>query len=900
VPDILADLQAALTGRYRIERELGRGGMATVYLAHDLRHDRPVALKVLKPELAYALGPERFLREIRLAARLQHPHILSVYDSGAVESGRGGSSGSGGSSGPVGAGGPEILWFTMPYVEGETLRARLAREKQLPVDEALRLTREVALALDYAHRQGVIHRDIKPENILLSDNQALVADFGISRAVGGRGDERLTDTGVVVGTPAYMSPEQAAGERELDGRTDVYSLGAVLYEMLAGEPPYTGATPQVLLAKRLTGDIPHVSRVRSAVPAPVERALEKALASNPADRFPTPAEFARALPASSTHGTEIAAPPRLSSRRALPLRLTLLGLGLAAAIALVLWFARNRRSAAGPASPSRLAVLPFENLGAPGNDYIADGITDAVRGKLISVPGIQVIARSSSTQYKKTPKSPQQIGRELDVQYLLTGTVRWDEPRPGQGRLQVSPELIDVAHATAKWQQPFDAPLTDVFQVQADIAGRVAGALGVALGAGERQALSDRPTANLEAYDAFLRGEQVSVGLSAASLLPVQRAIPQYARAVALDSSFAPAWAQLSRANSLLYFRGTGSAILADAALRAAERALALAPDRPEGYLALGDYHANVSGEYQAALKQYGEGRRLSPANADLLTATALAEQRLGNWDQALNHLEQARRLDPRAAFAARRYAYALLWLRRIDEARAAYDRALALDPANLGTIEQEAMLSLMQGDLAGARAVIRAAPREVDTTELVAYVANYWDLVWLLDDQQRKLLVRLTPEPFGGDRGGWGLSLAQGYALSGRPDLARAYGDSARIAIEAEVRQNRSNTGARMYWAMALAYAERTAEAVREGERVIAERPLSRDSYIGAYNRHMLARIYLMAGKPDQAIAQLEELHRIPYFLTPGWLRIDPTFQALRGNPRFMRLVGRAGNMGT
>src|SRR5687768_14116743 len=258
--------------------------MATVYLAHDLRHDRSVALKVLRPELAHVVGADRFLREIRLCARLQHPHILSVHDSGE-------------------AGGQ--LWFTMPYVEGETLRSRLAREKQLPIGDALRITTEVADALTYAHQHGVIHRDIKPENILLSGNHALVADFGIARALRGgaagqRGseDERLTETGMSLGTPQYMSPEQSVGERELDARTDVYSLGCVLYEMLAGEPPFTGPNPQSVLAKRLSEPVPHVRSTREVPPA-IDHAVTRALARSPADRFATAAEFADALRATS-------------------------------------------------------------------------------------------------------------------------------------------------------------------------------------------------------------------------------------------------------------------------------------------------------------------------------------------------------------------------------------------------------------------------------------------------------------------------------------------------------------------------------------------------------------------------------------------------------------------------
>ena len=264
VPQDPTALAEALRDRYVLERELGRGGMATVYLARDLRHDRLVALKVLLPDLARSLGAERFLREIRTAARLQHPHILSVHDSGEAAG---------------------QLWFTMPYVEGETLRRRLERERQLPIDDALRIAREVADGLDCAHRHGVVHRDIKPENILLSEGHALVADFGISRALAPDGPgEALTETGVAVGTPAYMSPEQATGQA-VDARTDVYALGVVLYEMLAGEPPFTGPTPQAVIAKRFHTDAVPLRAVRSAVPQHVDRAVARALARVPTDRF---------------------------------------------------------------------------------------------------------------------------------------------------------------------------------------------------------------------------------------------------------------------------------------------------------------------------------------------------------------------------------------------------------------------------------------------------------------------------------------------------------------------------------------------------------------------------------------------------------------------------------------
>jgi tetratricopeptide (TPR) repeat protein len=289
VTDLLSHVQAALAGGYAIERELGRGGMARVYLAQDLKHRRPVAIKVLAPELAAALGRERFLREIETAARLSHPHILPLHDSGEADG---------------------FLYYVMPYVEGESLRDRLDREKQLAIADAVTITCAVANALSYAHSHDVVHRDVKPENILLSNDEAIVADFGIAAAIDAAGGGKLTRTGIVLGTPAYMSPEQGAGDRALDGRSDVYSLGCVLYEMLAGEPPFTGPTSQAIIAKRFTDPVPSARRLRETVPLPMDQAIAKALARAPADRFATAHQFAEALRASAeVRPGAVATPP---------------------------------------------------------------------------------------------------------------------------------------------------------------------------------------------------------------------------------------------------------------------------------------------------------------------------------------------------------------------------------------------------------------------------------------------------------------------------------------------------------------------------------------------------------------------------------------------------------------
>ena len=870
-------LQAAFGAHYAIERELGRGGMATVYLARDLRHERLVALKVLRPDLGAALGPERFAREIKLAAGLQHPHIVAVHDSGVTAAGQ--------------------LWFTMPYVEGESLRARLEREKQLPVDDALRITHEVADGLAYAHEQGVIHRDIKPENILLSRGHAMVADFGVARAMGIGGDaggQRLTETGMALGTPAYMSPEQGTGERALDARTDVYALGCVLYEMLSGEPPYTGATAQVILAKRVTGEVPSVRRLRPAVPMPVDVALTKALAPVPADRFASVSTFAQAL--QSTGGSESPAlPTPRSDRRA---RGVAIGAAVALAIALVIGIgvvavrqrgAASSASAVAAGSPVRLAVLPFDNLGDSADAYFADGMTDAVRGKLTAIPGLEVIAPASSAQYRKTTKTPQQIGQELGVRYLLVGKVRWAK-LPGQPqRVEVSPALVEVSSAADKWEQPFDALLTDVFQVQADIAAKVAQQLQITLNPIGQQTLEQRPTTNLDAYDAYLRGREAENGASGSE----RRAAEWYQTAVNRDSTFALAWAALAGAHTAMYASGVPTPADAEAARVAAERAVALAPDLPEAHDVLGGYYAVVHDDYARAEAEVQAGLRLSPNNALLVRDAAYAEISFGHWDRAIVLTERATQLDPRNVNTALDLGWQYLYLRQYADARRVLDRVLATVPGRWDAMQFRAKVDLAQGDLPAARAIMRTASSTADTAGLVVFLSAS-HIAWALDSAQERVLRGLGPGAFDNDRGVWGLVMAQEYALRGEGARARAYADSARLAYEAHLRVTPNDANLHAQHGVALAYLGRRDEAVAEGKRGVALVPMSTDAFSGPAYLHQLARIYILVGEPEQALDQLEPLLKLPYYLSPGWLRIDPNFAPLRGNPRFDKLISQ------
>src|SRR5437899_411277 len=473
--DSVARLRAALAGRYTIERELGRGGMATVYRAGDVKHRRTVAIKVLRPELASQLGPDRFLREVEIAASLNHPHILALYDSGDADG---------------------FLFYVLPYVEGESLRDKLARERQLSVEDALRITRQVAAALGYAHARNVIHRDIKPENILLHEGEAMVTDFGIALAVSAAADDRLTLTGLAVGTPVYMSPEQALGERELHARSDVYSLGCVLYEMLAGEPPFTGPTAQAVIAKRLVDPVPAVRRLRDAVPEGVERALMGALARVPADRFASAAAFAEAL---ATPG--VVRPPR----------------------------------------PRSVAVLPFVNLSAdPENEYFADGITEDVIAQLSKVGALQVTSRTSVMPFKKREQGLREIAAKLQVATLLEGSVR----RAGD-RVRIVAQLIDAAADQHLWAETYDRQLTDIFEIQADVALHIAAALKAELSADEKTRIHKEPTSDLQAYQLYLQGRHCFIRYTPEGM---RKGIEYFEQAIQRDPSYALAYASVALA----------------------------------------------------------------------------------------------------------------------------------------------------------------------------------------------------------------------------------------------------------------------------------------------------------------------------------------------------------------
>jgi TolB-like protein/Flp pilus assembly protein TadD len=876
-------------GTYEIVGPLGSGGMGEVYRARDNKLKRDVAIKVLPAEMSNdAESLARFEREALAVASLSHPNILAIHDFGR-ENGS--------------------VYAVTELLEGDTLRGRMSGGA-LPRHQALGYALQIAAGLAAAHEKGVVHRDLKPENVFVTRaGHVKILDFGLAKKVEETGPEDQTSAptgadhtapGTVLGTAGYMSPEQVRG-LAVDHRSDIFSFGTILYEMLSGKRAFKRDTPSDTMAAIMRDEPPELSDSGRDIPVSLDHIVKHCLEKDRNSRFQSARDVAFALTEASAPSTAVTSGVHiLREKPASPWRkLAIVGIGLVvlAAAALLFWKRPHAGVASGAPGVKRVAVLPFENLGAPEDDYFADGIADQVRGKLTSLPGVEVIARGSSTPYKKTTKTPQEIAKELSANYLLTATVRWQKAG-GASRVQVNPELVEIKSdgpPASKWQQPFDAALTDVFQVQSDIASKVAGALGLALGEGQRAQLSEKPTQNLAAYDAFLKGDEASAALSRNDAPSLRRALVSYEQAVALDPQFALAWSRISQAYSLLYGNGTQTAELAGRARDLADKAIALAPNGPYGYEALALYYRLVAFDAARAREQYSKGLQLEPGNSDLMRGVGRTEAMTGHWEEALERFRQAERLDPRGVSNKSAVGDALQRLRRTGEARESFERLLTLAPNNLNAIEALVMTYLQDGDLPGARAAVARWGKGVDPDELVAYIATFYDLVWVLDADQMARLRRLTPASFDDNPAAWAIAQAQASQVAGDAAGTRTHAEQAVKSFDEQLVSLPKEPALLSPRALALAYLGRKEEALREGERAVALGGPDKDAQGGTYYLHQLARIEILTGEHEKALDHIERLLKIPYYLSPGVLRIDPNFDPLRKNPRFQKLVASA-----
>ena len=642
-------LRAALADTYVIDRELGRGGMSAVFLAQDTKHDRWVAIKVLNLDLAASLGPERFLQEIRLAARLSHPHILPLFDSGSVDG---------------------MLYYVMPYVEGESLRERLDRQQQLSVEETIRHGQAIASALDYANRQGVIHRDIKPENVMLYEGEAMVMDFGIAKAVSSAGAETLTQTGMMVGTPAYVSPEQAAGVENLDGRSDQYSLACMLYEMLSGERPFSGHNPQAVMTRRLTETAKPLRNVRSTVPESVERAIAKAMSTEVTARFGTTGAFGVALSSgsmSTPSDTMVIPTPVVSTAKS-------------------------------------VAVLPFTNMSSdPDNEYFTDGMAEEIINALTKVQALRVSSRTSSFSFKGKNEDIGEIGRKLKVSTVLEGSVR----KMGN-KLRIAAQLVNVADGSNLWSERYDRDMEDVFAIQDDISQAIVKALRVILSDDEKKQIEKVRAVNVEAYDYYLRGRQYFHQHRRKSL---DYARQMFNKAIEIDPDYALAYAGVADCYSLLYTYFDSRDFNLRQADIASNKALELAPDLAEAHLSRG-IAVSLSKNFEEATREFETAISLDPKLFDAVSWFARMHLSQGNYEAVIRLFDRAIALRPEDYEIPRLQSQALKSLGRENEAEAANRRATKLVEQHLELNPDDAR-ALIIG--ATARAVINDPSRATE-----------------------------------------------------------------------------------------------------------------------------------------------------------------------------------------
>src|SRR5829696_2473767 len=633
MPAVPEQLRAAVADRYRIEEEIGHGGMASVYLAEDLKHGRKVAIKVLLPAPGHSYEPQRFLREIRIAARLSHPQILPLHDSGEFDG---------------------LLYFVMPYAGCETLRDRLRSEGPLPIDAALRITRAVAAALGYAHRLNVLHRDIKPENILLQEGEPVVADFGVATAISAAGGDNIyiTDRGFAVGTPAYMSPEQASADRDLDGRSDLYSLACVLFEMLTGQPPFAGSSARATMARHAIEPPPSIRALRSTVPLAVDLALQRALAKSPDDRFADMAEFCEALVTPTAVAAPVTTEPQTRA----------------------------------------IAVLPFVNASAdPDNEYFSDGMTDELITALTKVEGLRVASRTSVFALKQVREDVRTLGARLNVSAVLEGTVR-----TAGNRIRITVQLTSIADGRALWSERYDREMADVFAIQDEIAGTIVRTLRSTLLGRLGDPTPVRYTENVRAYSLYLKGR---FWWNRRTQGDIAQGIRYFEEAIQEDPGYALAYSGLADSYALdLDYRGAPVKEGMERAKAEARKAIELDETLAEAHTSLGWVTFIYDWDWSGADREFRRAIELNPQYATARQWYAWYLMAMGRFDEALSEGRIAVDLDPASVSIRRSLGWLQYYSGQHGAALESLRRALTMNPTAEETHRLLGLVYMQQG----------------------------------------------------------------------------------------------------------------------------------------------------------------------------------------------------------
>src|SRR6266550_1489231 len=909
VPELLTDDRAdAIVGEsiahYRIESLIGVGGMGQVYLARDERLGRKVALKFLPERLtANNVQLSRFKSEARAASALNHPNILTVYEIG-TEGNR--------------------HFIATEFIEGVTLRATLARGK-MSVHDALEVAVQVASALSAAHKTGVVHRDVKPENIMIRpDGYVKVLDFGLAKLTEQKSasdDQDLTVTntqhtqaGLVLGTPRYMSPEQARGQ-PADARSDIWSLGAVIYEMVSGVPAFSGATPSDCIASILKTEASPLSRVAPAAPTDLQSILHKALRKERDQRYQTIAEMLADLRSLKEKLERAASAPKIQPATlwtAAVLAIVLIGIA-------TLFFARYRSLPVAARAPNSsvpdgtalsalanipeksIAVLPFENRSHdPDNAYFADAIQDEILTRLSKIADLKVISRTSTQHYKTVPANVPDIARQLGVAHILEGSVQ----KSGDA-VRVNVQLIKAASDSHLWADTFDRKLTDTFSVESEVAKSIADQLGAKLTGQEEQVIAGKATDNPEAYDAYLRG--LAYSLKPANTTANSLGAQKYLReAVRLDPKFARAWALLSSVDSVGYLTKTlqPTVDLREEARQAADTALSLQPNLGEAVLAKGYYYYGCLKDYDTAIRYFEQARQILPNDSRIAESLAYVTRRRGQWEQSDKYFNEAERLDVRNANLLTQHALSYMRLRRFPEALRKLDQVLNITPDDVRTIAFKASIAQAEGDLPRAASLLAPLRPNADdpgTLETQVYQSILERRPASIIPRLQEILAKPDPELgyFNGDLRVW---LGWAQHIAGDDAAARKSWQQARTELESFLKDQPENSNLLGDLALANMGLGDKAAALALAERAVAANPIEKDATSGPSGIETLARVAAQIGEPDRAIAALQKLLSIPALtdtaapFTPALLRLDPMFDQLRNDSRFQELVAPAG----